>query len=110
MQKARWLSKGPHPTPKLLYGTIKRFSIPPSSSITDDAIPPSRARSPHGYVKNTVLMSSGANNPRLNRVGDAFFPQAAAWAGPGEKLQISPLCGPNPQEDDEVSELTRDRA
>ena len=44
MQKAQWLSEGPHPTLKLLYGTIKRFSILPSSSITDDAILPSRAK------------------------------------------------------------------
>ena len=70
----------------------------------------SAGRSSHGYVKNTVLMNSGTNNPRLNKVGDVFLPQAATWAELGKKPQISLLCGPKPQEDNRANELTRDRA
>ena len=84
----------------LRYGTKKHTS-------RDEL---SVGRSPHGYVKNTVLMSPSVNSSRLNKVGDALLPQTATWAELGKELQISLLCGPNPQEDDEVSELTRDRA
>ena len=67
----------------LRYGTKKHTS--------QDEL--SAGRNSHGYVKNTVLMSSGVNNPRLNRVGDALLPQAATWAELGKSLKFHSSAG-----------------
>ena len=70
----------------------------------------SAGRSPHRHVKSTVLVSSAVNSPRLNRVDGVFPLKPLFGPSPGRESQFSLLCGSKPQEDDETSELTRDRA